>query len=557
MYGGTNTIHASFNWNSTYDSYTHVASWGNDTTGDGTKKYPYRTLTKALQIGSNIVVGSMTIREIFTGTLHTTTNVIVGDGNVIIDVTNGTFYGGSAIFTFINITLRGSGSSSFIPGGVGGSALLTNCTFDGAMYAPYGISYTTFTNCTIKNITAAYSIGAGTATLTYTTFYNCSHISTAIPLTKCIISTCTFDSLGLQSVTYCDFYNTYIKFNGTGTSTNYTTFSAFSAAYVTAGGTAANLIALYFIDPQFNNPTIGDLTLAIASPAKNLSYYGDIIGAQNIGISLVANTNAATSAFDNSSLVNMTIDGTTGALTMTDTSQNSQATSKPFANLAGRYIAGLMTYGFNSDRNGEFIDATSDVDLTGTYAAGDTLTTDRIYIVDGSGGSINYNGTAYAVGDRFTCKSAASTFSNVSVAGYVREIIEGPTRNNVEARFSNGTGTFKNNGDTLTSGYWYYLSAGTATLSSVAYTAGQFIKGDGTAVSSSGATIEEVFTTDAYQYYECVGALTCNRSGNVFTGAITKGNGDPSFDRTTANVFKINSKYGQTRYTIQSNNLTP
>lgn len=115
----------------------------------------------------------------------------------------------------------------------------------------------------------------------------------------------------------------------------------------------------------------------------------------------------------------------------------------------------------------------------------------------------------------------------------------------------------KNNGDTLVNTYWYFLSAGTATLSGNSYTAGQFIKGDGTSVTSSGATIEEVFTTDAYQFYETFGTLACNRTGNVFTGTITKGNGDPSFDRTTANVFKIASKHIQIRYTIQANNLIP
>jgi len=120
-----------------------------------------------------------------------------------------------------------------------------------------------------------------------------------------------------------------------------------------------------------------------------------------------------------------------------------------------------------------------------------------------------------------------------------------------------GTSNFKNNGDILVSGYWYYLSTGSAILSANNYTTGNFIKGDGTAVTLTGATLEEVFTTDAYQYYETFGPLSCNREGNVFTGAITKGNGDPFFDRTPANIFKIAAKYIQIRYTIQANNLIP
>lgn len=568
-YSGTNTIHATFNWNPAYDAYKHVALWGNDATGDGTKKYPYKTVAKALSTSApyNVVLGAGVYREVTISNPGSQQTVFVADGNVIIDVQNNSWLANIAIMNLTGIYFRGSGN--FIAtAGSDYNVTATYCTFDNCHWA--NKYYGQLTNCTFINTpNIQTSLNGYFGNFIYCTIYN-SYLRLitrqANFFTKCIFkdSTIQWDADGVSSAwagfTYNNLYNVSMKFVGATAFKTYSDINTLKTDLIALGTTyypTTVVNNLYFIDPLFNKQAIGDVSLAITSPCKNMAYDGTLIGNGSIGISLTGSTNPATSAFDNSNAVNITIDATTGALTMTDTSQNSQITTKPIANLQGRNIFSLSTFGFYSDRNGEYIDATPDLDLTGLYSAGDTLITDHIYIVDGSGGQVTYNSSNYAVGDRFVCRSTATTFTNTSVTAYVREIIEGPTRNNIEARFSNGTGNFKNTGDTLTTGYWYYLSAGTATLSGISYTAGQFIKGDGTAVTSSAATIEEVFTIDIYQYYETFGLLSCNRSGNVFTGAITKGNGDPSFDRTTSNVFKIASKYIQIRYTIQANNLTP
>jgi len=568
-YTGTNPIHATFNWNPAYDSYKHVALWGNDNLGDGTKTKPYRTIAKAIGTATaNIVIGAGVYREPIISNPFSITYAIVADGNVTIDVFNNSLFANAGFFTLTGINFRGSGN--FIcSASTDAQAIATNCTLDNCDIAQK--YFGSFTNCTLMNIPNIHLVNYGSySTLTYCTIYN-SYFSLVGRnnnfITKCIIKDSTLtlgadgSATGLVAFNYNDLHNVSIKLY---TATSYRTYidiNTLKADLTLLNSTyypSTAFFGLYFLDPLFNKSSHGDLSLAFNSPCKNMAYDGTIIGSKSIGLNFVASINSATSAFDNLSLVNITIDGTTGALTMTDPTQLAQATLKPFSNLLGRNILSLPNFGFSSDRSGQYIDATPDLDLTGVYAAGDTLTDGRIYIVDGSGGQIVYGTNTLAVGDRFTCKSSvASTFSNVSVASYVREIIEGPTRSNIECRFSNGTGTFKVNGDILTTGYWYYLSSGTATLSSVSYTAGQYIKGDGTAVSTSSGIIEEIFTTGGYQYYELFGQVTCNRAGNVITGTIVKGNGDPAFDRSTANVFKIADKHCQPRYTIQPTNLIP
>jgi hypothetical protein len=571
-YTGTNIIHATFNWNPAYDSYKHVALWGNDTIGDGSKTKPYRTITKAMSSNTvlNIVIGAGTYREAAFAPTNSAWN-IQADGNVIIDVSNTSLF--SAAFSIISGFLTGiyfRGSGNFVCLTLGDpSATFLNCTFENCHWSNKYLGTQTY--CTYINAPNIQPVLNGSyCSYSYCTFSNC--FLTFLPrnnniFTKCIFSNCSIlwttdgSSAGWFGVTYNNLYNTGMKFPSQSTYTVYTDINTLKTAITALASTSFPPTAvnnLYFLDPLFSNPSHGDLSLSLTSPCKNMAYDGTIIGSKSIGLNFVASTNSAISAFDNSSLVNTTIDGTTGALTMTDATQLALATLKPFSNLLGRNILSLPNFGFFSDRSGQYIDATPDLDLTGVYTAGDTLTDSRVYIVDGSGGQIVYGGNTLAVGDRFTCKSSVATvFSNLSVASYVREIIEGPTRNNIECRFSNGTGTFKINGDTLTTGYWYYLSSGTATLSSLSYSAGQYIKGDGSAVSTSTGIIEEVFTTGGYQYYELFGQITCNRVGNVSTGAIIKGNGDPSFDRTTANMFKIADKHCQLRYTIQPANLIP
>jgi hypothetical protein len=73
----------------------YMALFGNDITGNGSREYPYKTLTKALNIANNlyVIISSGTYREAAIITTYQQNLTIVADGNVTIDVA----YNGSLI----------------------------------------------------------------------------------------------------------------------------------------------------------------------------------------------------------------------------------------------------------------------------------------------------------------------------------------------------------------------------------------------------------------------------------------------------------------------------
>jgi hypothetical protein len=170
-------------------------------------------------------------------------------------------------------------------------------------------------------------------------------------------------------------------------------------------------------------------------------------------------------------------------------------------------------------------------------------------------GSITYNSQTYVVGDTFTSAATSLSFTT-STGGVIREILQAPSRQNIEMRFNDNTATINNTG-TIVTDTWYYVQSGTATYNSHTYNTGEFFKGltGVTSFTGTGILVATFASGDPYFLFESGTIVSTNNTGNSRTGAIVKGNGHESFDRTTANVFPVNSKFIQIRYTIQVSNL--
>jgi hypothetical protein len=274
--------------------------------------------------------------------------------------------------------------------------------------------------------------------------------------------------------------------------------STLRAAYI-AIYTGANLIGCTISDPLFNNLSIGDYTLQFSSPAKNLSYFGTYVGAHSIAQSLKIRAVEADGDFDFSTAVNVTI--ADDSITLTDPTQDGVIETNVITNSVGRQLKSIPIIGFNSDRNGQYIDSIADLSET-TYAAGDTLPANMPFLVET--GSITYNSAVYLAGQRGTTVAAATTFST-STGGVLREILEAPQRHTVEMKL----------GDV------------------------------------------QPFTTEVFNHFEPGITPTTNNVGDSRTGDILRGNGDPAYVRGSTVEFTVNKKYIKLRFTIRANNLKP
>lgn len=325
-------------------------------------------------------------------------------------------------------------------------------------------------------------------------------------------------------------------------------------AYNSYVGVSQSFSGCTIANPVFNNIDIKDYSLSLSSPARNMSYFGTYIGAYSITKALAVKATASLSAFDNSSAINLTI--ADNSLTLIDVDSVASIVTKPIDNTAGRELQRLLTFGINADRNGEYVDSTVDLANT-TISAGTNLATSTPYLVEV--GTITYDGNVYNAGQRFTSKSSSPGTFTTATGGVLREILEAPARENVEARFSDGALTTVDNTATLEELAWYFVEGNAATYNGNSYAVGTFIKVLTGITSFTGTgLLRKVFSdADAYFYFEINQKPTSNNVGNSRTGAIVRGNGDKDFDRTAANVFPISKKFIQLRYTIQVNNLTP
>jgi len=546
----------------------YVALFGNDTTGNGSRQSPYRTISKACNVvGTSgiVVIGSGVYREQYTGTFSSIT--FVGDGNVIwegIGLSTAWVSGNNFLN---NITLKNfQGMPSFYNA--------VNSTFidigDGNNYSAsriYGCKFVRITGAvlTLPQQTSPDSCFNNT-------FINCINLAVANSnLTKYVVwnnifFNCNLHFSNIAYLSYSIFYNCNVRFNALAgivptsyypaTPAGYTEITSYddllSAHLIGYPSALVNFEGCAVTDPLFNNPNIEDFTLSLNSPAKNLSYKGTCIGAHLIAYPIVVSTEETTGTFEFASSINISIKDE--GLTLTNSSFDGQIDTRVILNLLGRELAGLPSSGFNADRNGQYIDSIADLD-TVTKSAGEALTIPASYLVEGS--SIVYNGASLTVGNRFTTVEGHPTFA-AAIGGVVREILEAPQRHTIMVRFSDGGATVAM-GDALVSGYYYYISAGSIIYESIEYTAGTVFKALNPNTFSGDGLVIVAFSNELYQHYEHDVKPTSNNIGNLRTGDIVRGNGDPVYVRGGLGVteFPINKKFIQIRYRIKVNNLKP
>lgn len=554
--------------------WCYVALFGNDNTGNGSRNYPYRTITKALSLGGvNVVLGSGIYREAATIT-YSNTFSLIGDGDVIIDISyiGILINGGLSNGGLYNIEIRGNGSSV-----IGNSYWLSangykDVVFNGSFLSTNSTLDAPFTNCIFKNYSGQLNISDYATENTVVkncTLVNCNNV--CLNNASNILDSCIFYSCNISATAHLVYFNArYSLFfqcnfklsDGTAAGgvlypsvptgyTYYSTIEALQAAYLALYSTLS-FTGCIISDPLFNNLTIGDYSLSFSSPAKNLSYFGTFVGARSIGYQIKASITESTGSFDFSTNVNLVI--ANDSITLADPTQNGSIKTNIIINSAGRQIQRFPIYGFNADRNGQYIDSIPDLD-TIVKNAGDTLTITASYLVET--GAITYNSALYQPGDRLTTVVGQTTFTT-STGGTLREILEAPERHTIMARFSDG-GSSVISGDALVSGNWYYVVSGSVTYDSIVYNAGGGFKAIDTNVFSGSGSVIVALSTETFQHYEPGIQPTSNNTGDTRTGSIIRGNGDPAYVRGGYGVqeFPINAKFIQLYYIINVSNLKP
>jgi hypothetical protein len=529
--------------------FAYVALFGNDATGNGSRQKPYRTIAKGIAIAGNIIVGAGTYRE----------NIDFGgnsgycDGDVMLDMSfvgNGQFFSlyGAEVITGSAGGLSFGGAS----GGNGGNyyklvTLNNNASlgrdhyksiFTGVGAVSLGastqyatnIGNNTFIGLTLSMVNAATIYGAATNSI----FYNCNITLNGAIFDYTLFYGCQFRTNTSSGYTAIDDLVTFLTF----ISANYPTNPGFKHCA--------------FGDPLFNNISVNDFSITSASPAQNLNYDGTFIGALGVGMSIIARAVEADGSFLFSTNVNLTI--ADDSITFTDDTLDAQIDTRPQLNSLGRVINAIPLFGFNADRNGQYVDSIPD--LGGVFNAGETLSQPASYIVLVN--SIVYAGATYQPGDRLTTISGTATFTSAA-GGQVQEIVEAPERHTIMARFSDG-GTMVLSTDALVVGYWYYVISGTATYNTVDYAAGAYFKAVDTSSWSGTATVEQALADEVtlpFQHYDPAFQPTTNNVGDVRTGTVVRGNGDPAYVRGTGFEWPINSRHMQFRYMFKHANLTP
>lgn len=548
--------------------YCYVALFGNDITGNGSRVKPYKTLTKGISLGAvTLIVGSGTYRE--AGVLTPSTNIIiVGDGDVVIDFSYNTYFMAQAGLghTLYNLRLVGNGVTSYWTSLYVNDCSCTDVIFDGCFLGNNPESNFFFTNCIVSNFSSTINFVAN-STLMGCTFVNANWISISSSniLRNCIFYTCNLGFTGgptANLLSYSLFYHCNFVLNNLGNGgalypslpagyTYYSAIAALQAAYNSLYGTNG-FAGCIISDPLFNNVTIGDFTLQFSSPAKNLSYFGTYVGARSIAYAIKARATESAGDFDFSTNTNLVV--ADNSITFSNSAIDGEICTNVIGNVLSRELAKIPSYGFNADRNGQYIDSIADLD-TVSKVVGDTLLVGIPYLVKTA--AIGYNGATYQPGDRFTTVTGVTTFTSAG-GGVVVEILEAPQRHTIQARFGDGGGVITA-GTALVVGNWYYVLTGSVTYDAVVRTAPVVFKAVDTNAFTGSGVVELAMSTESYQHYEPYSRPTSNNVGDARTGAIVRGNGDPAYVRggIGVNEFPINAKYMQIKYIIKANNLKP
>lgn len=544
----------------------YVALFGNDAIGNGSRLRPFLTIEKAMTVYGHLIVASGVYREYIAAVGNSYYGrAIYGDGDVVFDISyrgsmfpNSGFNGG---FLY-NIKVVGMGTGFFSSGDL---TIIKDCTFDGCApkndgFSTSGELITSVINSTFSNFSNNFSFNLPahfTVGLENCTFYkiNNLHLDSA---TSCIFSDCNilvrpnsarpryslfyrcnfnFNANGIGGVLYPSIPDGYLNFDDIDSLR-----ANFQALYPTYLNT---FLSCKIADPRFNNENINDFSLSFDSPAKNMSYSGTYIGAQSIGYSIKAN--AAGGDFDLSTNTNLIF--SENSILLANPALEGSIESNVIPNLIARELATAPVYGSYADRNGQYLDATEDLS-SATVSASTKLRLNTPYLVENE--AITYNGAMIQPGERFTTTDVLSFVSAGS--GSCREILEAPQRHTIMARFSDGD-TVLSSGTALAVGHWYYAS-GTVTHEGVTYT-NQVFKATATSPFNGSGTVVLAMSNEAYRNYEPGIKLTSNNVGDVRTGEIIRGNGDPLYERGLSKEFPINARFIQFKYIIKVNNLKP
>ncbi|MBB5395637.1 hypothetical protein [Mucilaginibacter sp. AK015] len=564
--------------------FAYVALFGNDTTGNGSRQLPYRTITTAYAACGNAtyILGSGVYRE---GNITLTIGIsIIGDGDVILDATLFSWFfrtNANGLAFVYNIKLRGS---TALTSGFTTGTVFKDITVDKVyLLGPAGptpaynmqVGSNTLTSCVISN--ASFNVDGWKGIIrqfSNITLYKCdvTFLTDAVGANNymyaCIFSNCNiYFKYTPTFIDYSLFYQCNFKFGGITPTFDKTTFypslptgytymsdiATIRAAAITAFGyNNQNFNNCVVANPLFNNPDIGDFTLGFASPAKNLSYFGTYVGARSIAYTIRARAIEAEGDFDFSSNTNINLED--DIITINNKLIDASIDTNCITNGIQRVLKSIPIFGFNADRNGQYIDSIADLG-TMTKSPGDTLNVPASFIVEV--GAIVYNSTTYQPGARLTTVAGQTTFATTA-SGLLREILEAPERHTVQLRFGNG-GDLIPVGTAVTNGYWYLVESGSITYNSKEYISGQTFKAVDTNAFSGFGTVRLALSTEPFNHFEPGVQPTTNNIGDIATGLPLRGNGDPAYVRggIGINEFYVNARFLQFRFNIRVSNLKP
>lgn len=530
----------------------YIALFGNDNTGNGSRIYPFKSYKRAkLSNTQYYVLASGVYREV--NTYQEREKYIVADGIVVLDNSYLSVGGGDWTTDMYGVHFKALTVAIRL-------GYLTDCNYDGLnvtsfiLYFPIFKSIIQNTGCYAlnTNLQNFYFEQQGNNTFVNFNIENTSALSSdnvPVPIfCSSIFSRCKFqiDVNKPFGIMYSLFHNCQFKYTIDdeyiliNTTQQLLDFIARGNGFSTGSWQTCKVE-----DPKFNNEEIGDYSLSFDSPARNMSYLGSYIGAKSIGYSIKAN--AIGGGFDLSTNQNFNI--ADNSITLANPALEGSIESNVIPNLIARELATAPVYGSYADRNGQYLDATEDLS-TATISVGANLISNTPYLVENA--AITYNGAVIQPGERFTTTDVLSFVSAGN--GSCREILEAPQRHTILARFSDGD-TVLSSGTALAVGHWYYAN-GTINYEGIAYT-DQVFKANTTNPFTGNGNVTLAMGNEAYQHYEPGIKLTSNNAGDVRTGAIIRGNGDPLYERGLSKEFPINARFIQFKYIIKVNNLKP
>jgi len=534
----------------------YIALFGNHDTGNGSRIRPYRSIQKSS--GFTAIVASGRYREYIRNAV-----ILIGDGDVLIDgfiTSQGNTLFETTIWGLYDVKLVG-GELMLTNGGGSQVHQVNNCVFDDVSPTSdgrVGYSDSGLKNCLtisrsdiskrIRTDVVSKLVNVNSTFVNHLLIYYGTEIGNSASNYACIFFNCQFEFQGDRipnNFSFSIFYQCSFKFKNENDFKFYNDIEELRNAAVLIYGSYSYFPSCLITDPKFNNSAINDYSLSFDSPAKNLSYFGTYVGYQSIAYSIKARKFGGD--FDLSTNNNFIIDD--NSIVLANPALEGSIESNVIPNLIARELATAPVYGSFADRNGQYLDATEDLS-TATISVDTQLRSNTPYLVENA--AITYNGAVIQPGERFTTTSVLSFASAGN--GVCREILEAPQRHTILARFSDGD-TVLSSGTALAVGHWYYAN-GTVNYEGVAYT-DQVFKANTANPFTGNGNVTLAMGNETYQHYEPGIKLTSNNAGDVRTGAIIRGNGDPLYERGIEKEFPINARFIQFKYIIKVNNLKP